>query len=166
MDKNYKAVCDRDDGCKSCQPCLVKAVKEPWQRAGIETSKDHYISLKVKKLDSQWTSLNRNKSKTSDAARKARQEFEVYLDTLFDIASQDAEKVIMNDRLRSADTRQEDIDFLRDQRGDRKMGIGSQDTQYKKKVIKKVNREKAAKDYTDKEIETQDSEERNVYTGT
>ena len=55
----------------------------------------------VEKLNDSWKKINKNKNKTSAAAKKSQNDYEGYLDSLFDIAAKDVESAIDNDRLRS-----------------------------------------------------------------
>ena len=37
------ALCSAEGGCHSGYPCVVKAIKEPWRLAGIQSSQDRWI---------------------------------------------------------------------------------------------------------------------------
>ena len=67
-------------------------------------------------------------------SRKGKQEeerrktFTQSLTGLFDIASKDAESFVQKDRLLGGEATQEDLEFLKDQRGDRKMCMDGRGT--------------------------------------
>ena len=63
------------------------------------------------------------------------------LPKMFDIISADAEKQIMLDRNRTDLLKKRDIDFLKDQRNERKHRLGKLDLNYSKKIDAKVARE-------------------------
>ena len=92
-------------------------------------------------MDATWKRLLKSKNKTSAAAVLAREHFTETLDQLFDISAKDAEGDVSNDILRSKEAKLEDQKFLINQRGPRKMEIGSKDNNYDKKVKDKLKRD-------------------------
>ena len=93
-----------------------------------------YFRHKVLQLDKDWKNMNKNKSKTSEAAKQSREKYKKSLDMLFDIAAPRAEEVLDTDRLRTDEAKEEDLQFLEDQRGPHKLFIGNRDMQYDNKV--------------------------------
>lgn len=142
LSPKLEALCSREDGCLSTEDrCIVGSLKEIWRKAGISTMADNSIQNKLIKLNDAYNNILKHRSKTSPKAEKDRQDFDKYLDTLFDIAHKDAETSISNDRLRSDKAKSEDLTFLQDQRSDRKMTMSNKDLQYSKKVSEKIERE-------------------------
>ena len=93
----------------------------------------------------------KHKSKTSEHAKKEREEFSTYLDDLFDIKNREMEKLIDNCRFRSEDAKVEDKAFYESQKsGDKNLAIGKNDDSYQKKIEDKNQREKAKQVYADK----------------
>ena len=64
------------------------------------------------------------------------------MDCLFDISIPNIIEELSKDRLRSKEAKIEDINFIIDQRGKRKMYIGYEDLKYSKSVNDKILREK------------------------
>ena len=64
------------------------------------------------------------------------------MDCLFDISIPNIIEELNKDRLRSEEAKIEDINFIIDQRGERKMYIGYEDLKYSKSVNDKSLREK------------------------
>ena len=114
-----------------------------WQMAGFNTSSEFNIVKKIKKEVEKYQIINKNKSRDNPKEVEKR---EVYLENvqkLFDIAAPGLEEILLKDRLRSQDdqnphyrqlggyTRKtEDIAFLNDQRGQRKMVMGERDASF------------------------------------
>ena len=65
------------------------------------------------------------------------------LPKLFDIIAPDAEEQIKKDRNRSTAAKKEDIDFIRDQRNERRQIMTKLDTRYAKKIDAKIARNKS-----------------------
>ena len=84
------------------------------------------------------------------ADKLKREGFVSKLDSLFDISCPDSENMIKGDKLRSKQAVQEDIKFIKDQRGDRKMSIGKRDEDYDRCIGKKVVRDSRAERMTTK----------------
>ena len=68
-------------------------------------------------------------------------EFTNELDKLFDIGAADATNDIMTNRLLSEESKAEDLTFYQDQRGERKMFMSGHDAGYKRKFIRKIERQ-------------------------
>ena len=71
--------------------------------------------------------------------KKTKNSFENELKSLCDVASKNAEHQILTDRLRTAEQRSQDIEFLLDQRTKRVSRFGTKDSKYEEKcLIRKI----------------------------
>ena len=138
------ANCDESD----VKCCLVKEVKQIWIKAGFPIIGDDKIKLHMIKLHMEYANLRKNSNVTA---------FKEKLNRLFDIADKDIENIIQSDKKRSDDSRKNDLEFLKDQRGLRKRYLGSEDRVYKQKVAKIVSRQVAAEKSAKKEKEREQS---------
>ena len=87
--------------------------------------------------------MNKNKSKTSEAAIESRKVYQEDLDKLFEIGVKDLLNSIDKDRLRTNKNKEEDKKFYNDQKDPkkRKMQLGKFDGKYECKVQKKLKRD-------------------------
>ena len=120
---------------------VITKVERYWQAAGIKTLvlKGNASVNLLKKLVMEHSNLRKNKTRNSFERQKT--EFETSLCTLFDIASPNAVEIIRKDRLRTQSDIDQDLNFLIDQRTERKMSIGPIDKVYGEKVEQKLKRD-------------------------
>ena len=142
---NFIADCENNPNCKDSSECVVKKVKNDgnWLKAGIPIISDQAILKKVKKLHDEYKTLAKNKNKPNSNLLQ-REKYSEILDELFDISVPGADSRLMMDRLRQDQARQEDLEFLADQRDvdRRKMCVGKQrDVKYEKAILDKALRE-------------------------
>ena len=137
------ASCSGPAGCRSLpgrSKCVVAALCEYWNKSGIPRMSDQSISKKVIKLFEEWKLLQKHRNRTTTLELAKREKFMEKLDTLFDIASPDAVKILSSDRLRSAEARQADIDFYIDQQGARIGTMSGLDKVHHEAIEKKKKR--------------------------
>ena len=104
-------------------------------------------------MNKKWENILKHKSKTSEHAKKEKEEFCKYLDELFDVKNKDMEKLIDTCRFRSEDAKAEDKAFYESQKsGKKSLAIGKNDVCYQKKIEDRVQREKAKQIYADKHL--------------
>ena len=119
---------------------VVKVIKYYWNIAGFETvvSPKNFIAKLVESYQVQLKKKNMMNKKTLED----RKTFEEGLNKLFDIAHPDLEKTLSEDRIRGnlEGRKSEDLSFLRDQRGERKMQMGKLDEEYSKKKEAQMKR--------------------------
>ena len=119
---------------------VVKVIKYYWNIAGFETvvSPKNFIAKLVESYQVQLKKKNMMNKKTLED----RKTFEEGLNKLFDIAHPDLEKTLSEDRIRGnlEGRKSEDLSFLRDQRGERKMQMGKLDGEYSKKKEAQMKR--------------------------
>ena len=96
----------------------------------------------IKKLFNEWKSLNKAKSKSSEAAIKSRENFKTKLSETLDITHHKAVEEIMKDRLRDDSQKEEDIQFLNIVKQKRKASLGKEDKKYTEGVQAKLKRDK------------------------
>ena len=65
---------------------------------------------------------------------------------MFDIAAQNAEEVLTKDRLINVEGKNEDLEFLKDQRPNRLMDMDKLDTVHQKAVLNKLKRDQKLQD--------------------
>ena len=136
----------------------VSKVTEIWDLAKIPTINLNNSRVKLEKMFNNWRFLQKNMKKTTVKEKENREIFCQELCLLFDIASGDWEKKIKNDRLKNSEEKNEDLDFLVDQRTLRKMFLGSFSKHYSEAVEKKLEREQSEKIRTEKEIQRMEAE--------
>ena len=84
LNSNKESVCGGAGGCLSSgDKCVVRAVKEVWEKAGIITMGVESIQAKVSKLNSAYDKILKHKSKTSASAEQERVNFDKFLDSFF-----------------------------------------------------------------------------------
>ena len=96
---------------------------------------------KVIKLFNTWKRLQQNHHQTSQKSIEKRNHFKDEVAKLFDLARKDAVEEIKKDRLRSEAAKEEDIDFLWDQRSTRVQTMSVEDKKYSEAVERKVKRD-------------------------
>ncbi|ESN96797.1 hypothetical protein HELRODRAFT_184442, partial [Helobdella robusta] len=99
-------------------------VMDMWNKARIPTTYHTHVVEKVKSVVDDYKLIKKNKNRQSEAQRAREKEFEEKEHMLFDIAHQHAMQLI---RI------QEDIEFLEDQRGSRRMQMSGIDKDLTKK---------------------------------
>ena len=143
---------------------VVTHVVKYWEMAGYKDMlmMKQNIGKKVMKELSKYQTINKSRGRNSPAEIEKRQAYLNTLLKLFDIASPDIEDKLKKSRILAIDddcpryrakegyTRKvEDISFLVDQRGDRKMVMGEKDNSYERRVdnntIKKQQGEGSSK---------------------
>ena len=106
------------------------------------------IERDVEKIHMEYKKLLKNKTKTTPSFVKARENFLMSendkgekIEKLFDVGHSDLEKTLEQDRIRgNLGVRDEDLDFLKDQRGERKSFMAAEDTDYRKKKEAQLKR--------------------------
>ena len=134
-----------DDICSRVAGHVVKY----WTMAGLQTVVLPNVKIHVKKAVEEYKSINKNRSRTSQTEVNKREAYLDKIKKLFDIATPGLEDILKKNRLLKNDddcpdyrieegyTRScEDINFLIDQRGERKMTMGSRDQSYEERVNK------------------------------
>ena len=111
--------------------------------AGFKTMFYKKVETNILKEVEKYQKINKNMGRSSQTEIKKREEYLASLAALFDIACKDLEQILGKDRLLAADDddsryrakegysrKTEDIRFLEDQRGARRMTMGSRDSSY------------------------------------
>ena len=125
---------------------VAEIVQKYWARAGFITKSR--IEREVEKIHMEYKKLLKNKTKTTPSFVKARENFLMSendkgekIEKLFDVGHSDLEKTLEQDRIRgNLGVRDEDLDFLKDQRGERKSFMAAEDTDYRKKKEAQLKR--------------------------
>ncbi|ESN98184.1 hypothetical protein HELRODRAFT_84940 [Helobdella robusta] len=115
-------------------------VMDMWNKAKIPTTYHTHVVEKVKSVVDDYKLIKKNKNRQSDEQRAREKEFEEKEHMLFDIAHQHAMQLI---RI------QEDIEFLEDQRGSRRMqksGIDKDLTKKEKRTEQRKCKEEERKE--------------------
>ena len=120
---------------------VSKLIIKYWAMANITTVDIRSVKIKVGKLVGQYGKLVKLKAKQNAAQVKERQDFVTKISKLFDIASAEAEKEMVKNRLLGIKDKEEDLKFLEDQRGPRAGSIGVRDQNFDKAVQRKEVRE-------------------------
>ena len=134
--------CGSELGCTIEKPCLVAEVEILWRKAGFPTVSGSAVRERILKLVNEQKLLKKSVrlAKKKDAKEEKIQKFEKDNNKLFDIGVKNLEELVKNDRLRSQEKKDSDIEFLNDQKSKRKMFMEEEDTVYTEKVSKKMKR--------------------------
>ena len=144
---------------------VLKNVEPFWNVAGIKCQdirKNDPPKKKLRDLIQEYLYIKKNKDNEDYDVFKKANFYKNILGKLFDIAARDAEKTIENDKLRSQLAKEEDLQFLADQRSERKFVLGSVDRNYTRKIENKEIRMKRAEKYKTKVNESSENEIRTV----
>ena len=126
--KEFNFLCDNN-----CD-CICRKVSSIYDKAGIPIIQPHKLKAKVEVIVQEHKSLYRHKSRVTTKEETKRTMFINSLSTLFECMPRDVEIKIDKDKKRLPRDRSEDILFIRDQRGPRKLKIGGPDKRYEKSV--------------------------------
>lgn len=122
--RNFQLRCDIE-----CS-CLLKILTTIYGKAGIETIRVDAIQKKIENLNSQYKKLVSLQKRNSQKEVEKRKNFCDMLSLLFDIMPLDVVDTIEKDKKRTKEDKAEDVKFINDQRGPRKMFIGQEDQRY------------------------------------
>ena len=139
---------------------VVGEILSYWRMSNIKTLTPQNVQKKVLSLVDEYEARRKCFSRKGQQEEERRKTFTQSLTGLFDIASKDAESFVQKDRLLGGEATQEDLEFLKDQRGDRKMCMDGRDKLYDEAVDKKRKREENAKNLV--EMERKRAEETKV----
>ena len=125
---------------------VAEVVQRYWARAGFITKSN--IERDVEKIHQEYKLLLKNKNKTTQSFVKSREEFLMSenekgekIEKLFDVGHKDLEKTLEQDRIRgNLGVQNEDLSFLKDQRGERKSFMAGEDKEYQKKKESQLKR--------------------------
>ena len=132
---------------------VANQVAKYWDMAGYQTVVKFRLENHVKKELTKYQAINKSKDRTMAGEIKKRDDYLQGLGKLFDVATPNLEDILQKSRILGNDdectrysskdgyTRKtEDISFLIDQRGERKMVMGLRDTSYEERVDKNTQR--------------------------
>ena len=125
----------------------AEKVLKLWARPAIPCRRKYYVINQIKSLDNEYKKYKKDQTKLSKLAELKRRKFVQKLDTLFDIARENAVDLIRRDTVRSHGAKKEDVLFLKDQRRHREMYMDAEDVQYvrkKREMLNKTNRKRTA----------------------
>ena len=152
-------ICQEPGGCMAREGdklnyCTVRKVRLKWQQAGIETISEKSIINNIVALTTEYQrSIKKRRNRQSMGAINEREKFKAQLEKCFNVSSQDALKLIENDKKRKAEDKDRDIKFLVDQLNERRMMFTAKDKRYETVVISAEMREQAELNRIEKEKE-------------
>ena len=119
---------------------VAEVIKHYWVLAGYETVASP--KNKIAKLLKDYQFQHKNRNKKHKKGLEDRSKFEEDLNKLLDIAHPNLEKILSEDRTRGnlVGRKSEDLKFLQDQRGERKMTMGRFDEEFSKKKAAQLKR--------------------------
>ena len=120
--------------CPSDCDCVLQKIVKIYTKASIPIHRIDRVLERLNNLLDEYKFLLKNKKRNSRSENEKRQIFTEKINTLFECMPIDVELLIERDRKKKPEDRAEDILFLRDQRGERKLGIGGVDLNYRKSV--------------------------------
>ena len=119
---------------------VLKDVFEIWDKAKIPIQTKFWCKSKISELLSNWENLKKLKNRNTVKEEDKRKLFVENLDRLFDIVQPDWEAQVSKVRLRSKEAIAEDLKFIVDQRGERKMFLAELDLNYQRVTAHKKQR--------------------------
>lgn len=133
--------CFETGGCLTGEkPCVVAAVKQSWSEAGLSVVSGAAVKRRLTDEYAKYSILAKDKFKSGPAVSKKREAFDTRLNSLFDISAASVVSDVSMDRLRNDADKEEDIAFLEDQRGPRRMFYTTKDDKYAGKVAARTDR--------------------------
>ena len=144
---------------KEVESKVVNQVMRYWEMAGYKdmVMMKQNIKIKIEKQVTKYQTMNKSRTRNSPAEVDKRREYLDNLQKLFKISSPDIIEKLQKSRILGVDDncsrystkegytrKMEDISFLMDQRGDRRMVMGEKDTSYEMRVnsnLKKKQKE-------------------------
>ena len=119
---------------------VTEVIKHYWSLAGFETVSSP--KNKIAKLLQTYQTHLKSRNLTNKKSQEDRKKFEEDLNKLLDISHPNLEKTLAEDRIRGnlEGRKSEDLSFLQDQRGVRKMNMGKLDEEYSKKKEAQLKR--------------------------
>ena len=109
---------------------MAEVKQDTWLKSAVPIKDGHTMSKMILSDYNKLKILVKHKSKTSNIAEEERKIFKLEMSKILDIASNDAEAIIMKDKIRTKEAKEEDLRFLEDQRSERKGKIGILDKKY------------------------------------
>ena len=111
--------------------CLVSKITSIYEKAGLETIRVDVVQKEINDLLSKYKQLvSLQKRSSSTEVDKRNDVINNFLPSLFEIMPGDIITTIEKDKKRTRESVMEDISFINDQRGSRKMFIGTADKKY------------------------------------
>lgn len=144
----------KQENCKFVMNVVLNKVKEIWNQASIpsqDVNKQSGPKTKLKSLIDGRNNIVTYKKRSNFDEHKAK--FNSKLGNLFDIAKQNAEEGIKKDRLKDEFQKISDVEFLCDQRNERKFCMDGMDNSFMKKVVKQHKRKQCGDILKQKEID-------------
>ena len=125
---------------------VASVVQKYWDRAGFITKTR--IDREVEKIHKEYQKLKKDQNRQTPSCVKARENFlmvrndkDERREKLFDIAHKDLEQKLQQDRIRgNLGVTDDDLNFLQDQRGERRSFMAEEDTEYQKKKEAQMKR--------------------------
>lgn len=117
-----------------------------WLKTGLPLMTDQSIKCHVREALKDWQSINKKSSRLKLPNLSLNQQnlvenFQLRMSQTFLITDKNAEEMIVKDRLRNDQQKEEDIAFLKSMKEDRKASVSTVDIQYQRKVENKIRRQ-------------------------
>ncbi|XP_065642840.1 uncharacterized protein LOC136074452 [Hydra vulgaris] len=119
----------------------------------IEEAKPAIKVKNLSNLDNEYSKHKKHEKRGSAADLAKQQDFKVYLNKLFWAGVPDLRNTIKNDKKRSDSDKLEDLEFLEDQEGERRIMFGSEDKKYRKIAMESSRKRKQQVKQQYKELE-------------
>ena len=125
---------------------VASVVQKYWDMAGFITKTR--VDREVEKIHKEYQKLKKDQNRQTPSCVKARENFlmvrndkDERREKLFDIAHKDLEQKLQQDRIRgNLGVTDDDLNFLQDQRGERRSFMAEEDTEYQKKKEAQMKR--------------------------
>nr|XP_047140217.1 uncharacterized protein LOC124815509 [Hydra vulgaris] len=151
---SFEIGCNNPGGCNfQKNPCVVSSLKKIWKRSAIPIVADQHIRSKILCLEDRRKKLSKNKLRDTPHNLRKIDAYKLEIKCLFDISVNDAQQKILLNKQVTKKERNIDINFLNDQRGERKAVMGGID----KKYLFTTRRKQKGIEFTNKRMITSNS---------
>ena len=131
-----------DLAVQTCDVVTVywRMAKIPIQELSDSKKKTYCAANRLSQLWQEYQTLKKHKNRNTEAEIQNRADMTYRLSLLFNMDHPKAKEIIMADTTRTEIDKQRDIEFLDDQKFERKMVMGTEDKVYKKRYQRKLNK--------------------------
>ncbi|XP_065683489.1 uncharacterized protein LOC124813472 [Hydra vulgaris] len=151
---SFEIGCNNPGGCNFLKStCVVSSLKKIWKRSAIPIVADQHIRSKILCLEDRRKKLSKNKLRDTPHNLRKIDAYKLEIKCLFDISVNDAQQKILLNKQVTKKERNIDINFLNDQRGERKAVMGGID----KKYLFTTRRKQKGIEFTNKRMTTSNS---------
>ena len=160
--------CRTGDGQDLCGVAFARCTGR-WDSTGIPLKSDKSLKNQISNLFKEWQGMNKLKTRLSKTSLSTKDQTHVdnfvhKMNQTFLAALPNAEEIILKDKLRDSQQKEEDVSFLKSMKEDRVASVSGADKVYQKRVDDKTQRldsEKVRQEKYEESKKVKDREENN-----